>query len=577
MTTGPIARIGIPGTSQYRADFSPLAQGYANLGAGLGSMFQQIGQQRKEAKRKEDLGRVMSSLFAPDAPTAGAGPGTGGTATLAPTRNRSQALQSIFGLSDPQDRAQALQAFQLWDRKAKPTGRWEPVTDDAGNILAQRHTLTGETKADPRAAATGKADTAKDAAGFLRYLTGPQAGARVFPGVEKPAEKDPAAILEFTVAKERGLIKPETTFTEYLSSKRVREVHKEASRAPAAVHPTFGDVEKRVGKGFAWDYDPKTKTYRMNDDGTPRTVPIPGAKTEALSETQGKAATFADRLQNVEDVLSSVDDAGNALDLQGASYRGAALEMLGPAGNPAKTAERQRYEQAKRNFINAVLRRESGAVIAQEEFDNADQQYFPIPGDKPAVIAQKRQNRADARTGMIRDAGPRYAEELRKRAVADARNRPPPPAAALVPGGVATAAGSPGLELPTPDIPPVPQGPAADLKPGMFQVPLPGSSVGLSGLSIPATPEAPPTPAPAPNLVPGGAAEGAAAPMLEAAGLTAPAAPEATTNPAADLRALSEADFLALATQVKQNPGAFPPERMILLADEWERRNRERR
>jgi hypothetical protein len=58
-----------------------------------------------------------------------------------------------------------------------------------------------------------------------------------------------------------------------------------------------------------------------------------------------------------------------------------------------QSGERQQYEQAKRNYVNAVLRRESGAVISPEEFKNAEMQYFPQAGDKPEVILQKEKNR----------------------------------------------------------------------------------------------------------------------------------------------------------------------------------------
>ena len=54
---------------------------------------------------------------------------------------------------------------------------------------------------------------------------------------------------------------------------------------------------------------------------------------------------------------------------------------------------RQVFEQAQRNFINAVLRRESGAVISESEFANARRQYFPQPGDGPEVLANKARNR----------------------------------------------------------------------------------------------------------------------------------------------------------------------------------------
>jgi len=53
----------------------------------------------------------------------------------------------------------------------------------------------------------------------------------------------------------------------------------------------------------------------------------------------------------------------------------------------------KQIEQAQRDFINAALRRESGAAIAESEFENARLQYFPQPGDTPEVVKQKQKNR----------------------------------------------------------------------------------------------------------------------------------------------------------------------------------------
>lgn len=61
--------------------------------------------------------------------------------------------------------------------------------------------------------------------------------------------------------------------------------------------------------------------------------------------------------------------------------------------NLLKSDERQQYEQAERNFINSTLRRESGAVITDDEFLNARRQYFPQPGDGEGVLTQKAANR----------------------------------------------------------------------------------------------------------------------------------------------------------------------------------------
>ena len=58
-----------------------------------------------------------------------------------------------------------------------------------------------------------------------------------------------------------------------------------------------------------------------------------------------------------------------------------------------KSDKFKQIEQAQRDFINAVLRRESGAVIGEQEFENARLQYFPQPGDTPKVVEQKQKNR----------------------------------------------------------------------------------------------------------------------------------------------------------------------------------------
>ena len=125
------------------------------------------------------------------------------------------------------------------------------------------------------------------------------------------------------------------------------------------------------------------------------------------TDAQGKAAGFADRIAQAEEVLSSLGEDGQPIELQGTSWVGNVLEMV-PFGNYGQSADYQRSEQARRNFINATLRRESGAVINPDEFDNAEKQYFPRPGDNAAVIEQKRQNRKAVLNSMRRDAGPLY-------------------------------------------------------------------------------------------------------------------------------------------------------------------------
>jgi len=61
-----------------------------------------------------------------------------------------------------------------------------------------------------------------------------------------------------------------------------------------------------------------------------------------------------------------------------------------------------------------VLRRESGAVISPEEFNNARKQNFPEPGDQPATLEQKRKNRDLVISGLATGAGTKGAKEVEK-------------------------------------------------------------------------------------------------------------------------------------------------------------------
>jgi hypothetical protein len=70
----------------------------------------------------------------------------------------------------------------------------------------------------------------------------------------------------------------------------------------------------------------------------------------------------------------------------------------------------QAQQQAERNFINAVLRRESGATIQPTEFASAEKQYFPRSGDSEKVLEQKKRNREIALQGLRVAAGRAWDE-----------------------------------------------------------------------------------------------------------------------------------------------------------------------
>jgi len=117
-----------------------------------------------------------------------------------------------------------------------------------------------------------------------------------------------------------------------------------------------------------------------------------------LTEGQSQASTYAARLQQANPIIDNI--AGSI-----ANYNIAGFEAQRRLPNNLKSGVIQSYEQAARNFINAVLRRESGAAIAPSEFNNAYQQYLPYPGDKPETLAQKKANRDVVLQGLVNSSG----------------------------------------------------------------------------------------------------------------------------------------------------------------------------
>lgn len=151
----------------------------------------------------------------------------------------------------------------------------------------------------------------------------------------------------------------------------------------------------------------------VNPDGTTRPlttqdgagVTKPVGADKPMTEFQGKASLYGTRAAQSDKILKGLEE---KISLPGLE----AARTLGRTGNYLLSSEQQRVDQAQRDFVNAVLRQESGAVISDAEFDNAKRQYFPQPGDDKKTIEQKRQNRKIAIDGFKRMSGPKGAVDI---------------------------------------------------------------------------------------------------------------------------------------------------------------------
>ena len=126
------------------------------------------------------------------------------------------------------------------------------------------------------------------------------------------------------------------------------------------------------------------------------------AKREALTQKpntaeQFKVAGFGQRMEQAEAEMEKIQQAG----YDRSSVASGIGSML---PNLVRGTDAQQQDQAERNFVNALLRKESGAAISPTEFASAQQQYFPRAGDSAEVIAQKKRNRQLATQALKAEA-----------------------------------------------------------------------------------------------------------------------------------------------------------------------------
>lgn len=226
---------------------------------------------------------------------------------------------------------------------------------------------TAEYGTTPQFDADGRAFVVNKA-GEVRYLD----------GVKKPEEKGPTSVQEFEFAKNN----PE--FAKFLESRTPSTKVDVSYGAPVA------GVDAQGNPVF----------FQPSRTGGPPSM-IPGVRPEgkAPTESQSNAMLFAERMAQAEPIFQNPPPTFGSRFKEG---------LPGGVGNVMITPESRQFFQAERNFINAVLRKESGAVISDTEFENARKQYIPQPGDDDATLELKRQARETAIRQIAAGGGAGY-------------------------------------------------------------------------------------------------------------------------------------------------------------------------
>jgi len=147
--------------------------------------------------------------------------------------------------------------------------------------------------------------------------------------------------------------------------------------------------------------------YKKNADGSLTFIKGGPADPDMkpLNEGQANARLYGNRMTTSHNIVNKLESDGKP------KYNPLTIKAIitGPAGfsdfaYAQANTDTQSAAQAMRDFINATLRRESGAAISASEYDSAMKQYFPQIGEDKTVTAQKRANRETAIQGIM-DAG----------------------------------------------------------------------------------------------------------------------------------------------------------------------------
>jgi hypothetical protein len=198
--------------------------------------------------------------------------------------------------------------------------------------------------------------------------------------------------------------------------------------APAgALTPTNAPVAPPVAgapvAGAPSAYTPLSQLSPKAQQEIEKARVMEGIVPKPLTESQGKSTAYGMRMEAANKILTDLEKQGvtntgivrstiggtvGVIPLIGDKLQEATNALINPLptfwGGPS--AQQQQVDQARRNFITAVLRQESGASISPSEFANEEKKYFPQTGDTPQVIAQKQAARELAIKAMNIQAGP---------------------------------------------------------------------------------------------------------------------------------------------------------------------------
>ena len=279
---------------------------------------------------------------------------------------------------------QAALQRQLNARLGQESAQAVPLQARLAAYQAQREARQNASKAELDFATKDEEGQKPIEVGGSLVRLNPQTGKydEVDKGAEKTGTKT-ASVQEYEYAKENGY---KGSFSDYQNE--------DANR-------------KRVAAGGSQDENrlltPAELQLYNKPAGTRFSDVMGMVPSKPLTDAQSKASVFGERTSQANDILNNTQ--AEIVGMNPAIYGAQLFMEPNTIGNTMVSDTIRQTRQAERNFLNAVLRRESGAVISPSEFAEGAKQYFPRPGDDAQTLAQKAQNRQTQITALQREGG----------------------------------------------------------------------------------------------------------------------------------------------------------------------------
>jgi hypothetical protein len=196
------------------------------------------------------------------------------------------------------------------------------------------------------------------------------------------------------------------------------------SRIPKSQMPAAGQIVERDDGTYLVN----TRSGQATPVLGPNNQPLIGGG-KPLTEAQGNSVAFGARAVEANRIATDLEKQGfrNTGAIRTAvgglagmtPFVGEQLEQgvrstfnVAPTFLGGTNEQQQQVEQARRNFVSAVLRKESGAAIGVDEYKNEERKYFPQAGDTDKVIQQKQKARELAIEALKAQAGPSGVRQI---------------------------------------------------------------------------------------------------------------------------------------------------------------------